>query len=53
MNMLAKDIAAFVNVLGVEEPDLVWYLATLPWQSESDRNGFILEIANLKGPVAG
>lgn len=51
MKMLVNDIAAFVNVLGVTEPDLVWYLATVPWESDSERNVFINEIAKMQGPV--
>lgn len=51
MRLLMNDIAAFVNVLGVEEPDLVWYLANVEWESDSERNAFIDEIGKLTGPV--
>lgn len=44
MRMLMEDIAAFTNVLGVDHPDLVWTLATVPWESESDRNAFISQV---------
>ena len=49
--LLARDVAAFVNVLGTSNPDLVWSLATLGWESEEDRNAFISEINNFKGGV--
>ena len=51
MKMLMNDIAVFTNVLGVKNPDLVWMLATVPWESDSDRNMFVAEIANFQGPV--
>lgn len=51
MRMLVNDIAAFTNVLGVTEPDLVWYLANVEWESDSERNAFIDEIAKFQGPV--
>jgi hypothetical protein len=41
---LAKNIAAFVNVFGPEDPDLVMSMAAIPWKSEDDRNGFINEL---------
>jgi hypothetical protein len=51
MKMLAEDIAAFVNVLGVDDPDLVWTLATMPWKSVQERDMFIAEIGTMNGPV--
>jgi len=51
VKMLAEDIAAFVNVLGLSNPDLVWTLANVPWESESDRDKFIAEIGNFTGGV--
>lgn len=51
MKMLAEDIAAFVNVLGLDNPDLVWSLANVDWQSDDDRNQFIAEIGTMTGPV--
>lgn len=44
---LANNIAAFVNVLGVDNPGLIFELANIPWQSDSDRDKFIYEIATL------
>lgn len=44
---LANNIAAFVNVLGVESPGLVFELANMPWESNADRDKFIYEIATL------
>jgi hypothetical protein len=42
--LLVNNITSFLNVFGVEEPDLVMTLATMPWRSEDDRDGFINEI---------
>lgn len=44
---LANNIAAFVNVLGVESLGTVFELANFPWQSDADRDRFIYEIASL------
>jgi hypothetical protein len=44
---LARDIAAFTNVFGVEDADFVMTMATIPWKSEDDRNGFINEIIEI------
>jgi hypothetical protein len=51
MKKLMEDIAAFANVLGVSDPDLVWTLATVPWKSVDDRNNFITEIGLMDGGV--
>ena len=42
---LAKNVAAFVNFFGMQEPDFIMSFATIPWQSEQDRNGFLNELA--------
>jgi len=42
--LLVNNITSFLNVFGIEEPDLVMTLATMPWKSEDDRDGFINEI---------
>lgn len=44
---LANNIAAFVNVLGVESLGTVFELANFPWESDTDRDNFIYEIASL------
>lgn len=44
---LANDIAAFVNLLGVRDPDLVVSLATIQWESDKERNGFINELVDI------
>ena len=44
---LAKNIAAFVNVFGADDPDFIMTLASAPWESEDDRNGFINELINM------
>ena len=49
--MLANDIAAFVNVLGLGNPDLVWHLANIEWESDDDRDKFIAEIGKFSGGV--
>jgi len=45
------DISAFVAVLGLSNPDVVWTFATIPWESQDDRNAFIAEIGNMSGSV--
>jgi hypothetical protein len=44
---LAKNIAAFVNLFGPDDPDLIMSMASIPWQSADDRNGFINELVNI------
>jgi hypothetical protein len=44
---LANSIAAFVNVFGPEDPDLIMSFASIPWESTSERNGFINELVNM------
>ena len=44
---LAKNIAAFVNLFGPDDPDLIMSMAAIPWQSADDRNGFINELVNI------
>ncbi len=44
---LANNIAAFVNVLGVEYPGTVFELANFPWESDKERDLFIYEISKL------
>lgn len=45
--LLVNNITSFLNVFGIEEPDLVMTLATMPWKSEDDRDGFINEIVSM------
>ena len=45
--LLARNVTAFVNAFGIEDPDFVLTLATLPWQSEDERNAFINEIVSI------
>jgi len=51
VKQLMNDIAAFTNVLGTKDPDLVWTLATIPWESDADRDNFIGQIGLLDGGV--
>jgi hypothetical protein len=44
---LANNIAAFVNVLGVEYPGIIFELANIPWKSDKERDLFIYEISQL------
>ena len=44
---LAKNVAAFVNLFGPEDPDLIVSLAAIPWESEDERNGFINELVSM------
>jgi len=44
---IARDVAAFVNVFGVKDPDFIVTMATVPWASEDERNGFINEIVEM------
>lgn len=44
---LANNIAAFVNVFGIEDPDLVMAFAAVPWNSDSERNAFINELVDM------
>lgn len=45
--LLERNITAFVNAFGIEDPDLIVTLATMPWKSEDERNGFINEIVSI------
>ena len=40
-------IAAFANVIGVRNPEVVFPFATIDWQSDHDRNQFINELVQL------
>lgn len=44
---LANDIAAFTNVIGLDNLGLTWQLANVPWESDDDRDKFIEILANL------
>jgi hypothetical protein len=44
---LANDIAAFTNVIGLDNLGLTWQLANIPWESDDDRDQFIEILANL------
>lgn len=41
MNQFVKDVTAFVDALGMDEPAVVLSLAEVPWESDSDRDEFI------------
>lgn len=45
--LLMRNVTAFVNAFGVEDADLVVTLATIPWKSEDERDGFINEIVSI------
>jgi hypothetical protein len=44
---LANDIAAFTNVVGLDNLGLTWQLANVSWESDDDRDKFIETLANL------
>lgn len=44
---LARNIAAFSNLFGNDDPDLVMSFALIPWKSEDERNGFINELVSM------
>ena len=44
---LVDNIAAFTNVLGTRNPDVVFGFATIPWESVDSRNKFIGELLQL------
>lgn len=44
---LAKDVAAFANVFGMRDPDLIMAFASVPWESEQERNYFINELIDM------
>jgi hypothetical protein len=41
VNQFVKDITAFVDALGYDEPAIILSLAQVPWESDDDRDGFI------------
>lgn len=43
----AKDIAAFVNVFGLTDPDFIMTFASIPWESEQERNYFLNELIDM------
>lgn len=44
---LANNIAAFVNFFGMQDPDLVMSFATVPWESDNERNAFLNELVDI------
>lgn len=46
---LENDIAAFANVMGLGNPEVVFAFATIPWESKEERNQFINELISLNG----
>jgi hypothetical protein len=41
MNQFVKDVTAFVDALGYDQPAIIISLAKIPWESETDRDQFI------------
>lgn len=41
MNQFVKDVTAFVDALGYDEPAIILSLAQIPWESDDDRDDFI------------
>lgn len=46
---LVDNIAAFTNVLGTKNPDIVFGFASVEWKSAEERNQFIGELIKLNG----
>jgi hypothetical protein len=44
---LANNVAAFVNMFGISDPDFVMAFASIPWESDNDRNSFINELVDI------
>ncbi len=44
---LANNVTAFVNMFGISDPDFVMAFASIPWESDSDRNSFINELVDI------
>lgn len=42
-----KHIAAFSHAMGFGNPEIVFALATVPWENKEDRNKFIGELIKL------
>lgn len=45
--LLAKHIAAFTNVFGEHNAEVILPFASIDWQSEDDRNQFLNELVDL------
>jgi hypothetical protein len=41
VTQFTKDVAAFVDALGMDEPGLIISLSLVPWDDEEDRDQFI------------
>jgi hypothetical protein len=41
---LAKNIAAFTNMFGAQNADVVFPFATVEWENDEDRNEFLNEL---------
>lgn len=44
---LANHIAAFTNMFGSNNPDIVFPFAMIDWQSNDDRNQFLNELLDM------
>lgn len=51
---LANHIAAFTNMFGAENADIVFPFASIEWDSDDDRNGFLSELLTMNdGKIIG
>jgi hypothetical protein len=41
VNQFVKDVTAFVDALGYDEPAIILTLSQIPWESDDDRDDFI------------
>ena len=44
---LVKNVAAFTNIIGTQNPEVVFALASVDWQNDDERNKFISELLEL------
>jgi hypothetical protein len=41
---LIGDLDAFLGAFGIDEGEIAWYFAHIPWRSDADRDNFIAEM---------
>lgn len=46
---LARNIAAFTNMFGAQNAEVLFPFALVNWETEDDRNQFLNELADLNG----
>jgi hypothetical protein len=46
---LARNIAAFTNMFGAQNADVLFPFALINWETEDERNQFLNELADING----